>query len=388
MVFVALAPACDAAPAREPIPNPPPAAVASPPKSADLDDDEAAGRYLEIKASLEADPGIVKGAQFPQLRADLEGIANGAGAPMLRANAAVLLGTMFEERGDPRKASGYYQHAATLVPDDAGPHMVSALALARAKDFVGAVASQQKAATLDPDNLENWLALGELKMRAGDEPGSAAAYVAYEVRRKGLIDGLTLHRDGEYLVGVDERVGCAEALAAAADQGTAVALIYALRTDPDATVRATVAGVMGLHRLTSYLPVLQTQVAEEADAAAKESVQWALAEIARAPVTLEATERPRLAVDDPRANDGQVPRAEAAPVAPTKDSTAAAPGVAPPATPDVGAGAPDAAKDGSAGGPDAAPGSPAKDGSKAAVPTTPAKEGPAAPGATPSPAPE
>ncbi|MEX1368121.1 MAG: hypothetical protein AB1Z98_33640 [Nannocystaceae bacterium] len=311
------------------MPNPP--AASTPAADAETagepaapDDDAAAGRYLEIKAKVDADPQVVSGAQFPQLRKDLEAIANGAAAPALRANAALLLGSMFDARGESLRASGYYQHAATLVPDDAGPHMALAVALAATADFEGAVKAQMRAATLDPDNLENWLGLGELHVRAGDREAAVQAYVSYEMRRKGLIDGLTLHDEaGTYVVGVDERIECANALAAAADQGTGVALVYALRTDPEARVRAAVARVMGTHRLDIYLPVLTTQLEQERDPEAKEALGWALAEIAADPVKIDATDRPRLPDDDPRAAPGEVPRAEAAPAALTEDSTLA-----------------------------------------------------------------
>ncbi|MEM7159262.1 MAG: HEAT repeat domain-containing protein [Myxococcota bacterium] len=319
---------CDNAPSREPVPNPA-ANSASKGESAGADgekksDDEAAIRYLKIKDELDRDPDLAKSARFPKIRAELEEIANGSEAKPLRANAALLLGSLFDARGDSLKASGFYQHAAKLVPDDAGPHMALALASARVGDLPGAVKAQEKAAELDPDNLENWLALGELRLRAGDQEGSVQAYVDYERRRKGLIDGLTLHDDnGNYVVDVDERIGCANALAAAADQGTAVALIYALRSDPDAKVRAAIARVMGIQRLSSYLPVLKTQQETERDPETKEAVEWAITEIAREPVEVEATERPRLPDDDPRATEGEVPRAASAPVAPTQRSTIA-----------------------------------------------------------------
>lgn len=315
---------CDSAPDREPVPNPAPTAVSDQKKDAIVDDDEAAMTYLKVKAEVTSDPELAKGAEFPRLRKALEGIANGAGAPPLRANASLLLGQMFETRGDPRKASGFYQHAAKLVPDDAGPHMALAGALARADDVPAAIEAQATATDLDPDNLENWLALGELKIRGGDEEGAVGAYAAYELRRKGLIDGLTLHDEaGTYVVGVEDRIGCANALAAAADQGTAMALIYALHSDPEPRVRATIARVMGTHRLASYLPVLKASAEKETDPDAKEAVAWALSEIARDPVEIQATERPRLPDEDPRGAPGEVPAAAAAPVAPTEKSTLA-----------------------------------------------------------------
>ncbi|MEM9462632.1 MAG: hypothetical protein AAGF11_51265 [Myxococcota bacterium] len=335
---------CNGAPDREPIPNPPPPANHEPAEAkataTPLDDDAAAEAYLGIKAKFEADPAVAQGSQFPAFKKTLDGITNGSGAKPMRANAALLLGAMVDARGEPTQAAGYYEHAATLIPDDAGPYMALAVSYAASKNFVEAVKAQEDAARLDPDNLENWLALGELRMRAGDEDGSVQAYLAYEKRRKGLIDGLTLHdEEGTYVVPPADRVGCAEALAAAPDQGTAVALVYALRREPEPTVRAAVARVMGIHRLETYLPVLQTQSKEEADPAAKEAVDWALAEIARDPVKMDPTERPRLGQDDPRATGGDVPRAEIAPVAPTEASTiatddqAAAMGKATPAEP-------------------------------------------------------
>ncbi len=333
-VGLCLAAACDSTTKRDPVPNPTPAAddgAVEAKAAAPLDDDAAAERYLEIKAKFEADPAVlVGGPEFHGLKKSLEEITNGAGAKPLRANAALLLGAMVEVRGDSAQAAGFYEHAATLIPDDAGPFMALAVAHASAGNFTEAVKAQEDAARLDPDNLENWLALGELRMRAGDQDGSVQAYLAYEKRRKGLIDGLTLHDEqGAYVVDVDNRVACAESLAAAADQGTAVALVYALRSDPEAGVREAVARVMGIHRLEIYQPVLTTQSSQEQDAKVKESVTWALAEIARSPVKIDDTERPRLADDDPRHAEGEVPRAEAPAEAPTKDSTIAPAGAAP-----------------------------------------------------------
>lgn len=324
---------CGGEASRDPIPNPPPPAATDETKAetqAPLDDDAAAERYLEIKARFDADPAVVKGPAFPELKRSLDEIANGAAAKPMRANAALLLGAMLDVRGASAQAAGYYEHAATLVPDDAGPFMALAVAHAAAGNYAEAVKAQEDAARLDPDNLENWLALGELRKRAGDDEGSVQAYLAYEKRRKGIIDGLTLHDDaGTYVVDVEERVACAEALASAADQGTAVALVYALRTDPDPRVREAVARVMGLHRLASYQPALTTQATEEVSPEAAEAVRWALAEIERAPVEMDDTERPRLADDDPRQAEGEVPRAEEPPVAPTEATTVAPPGTTP-----------------------------------------------------------
>ena len=119
-----------------------------------------------------------------------------------------------------------------------------------------------------------------------------AAYVDYERRRKGLIDGLTLkNKGGEFMVSTEERVGCAEALASATDQGTAIALTYALKSDPEADVRATVASVMGIQRLSVYKPALEAAL-PKAQGEVKEAVAWALSEIDRDPVTPKAPELP------------------------------------------------------------------------------------------------
>jgi len=326
-----MAPGCDSTAKREPVPNPTPAVQqeASEEEVPALDDDAAEERLAKLDAEITANPETAKGARFPEIRAELEEIANGAAAPWRRASAAMLLGSLYHARGDSLRASGYYQHAAALIPEEAGPWMALASMRAAIKDYEGAIEAQKTATDLDPNNLENWLGLGELRIRLGDQQGAVDAYVSYEQRRKGLINGLTLH-DAErvYVTGVDERVECANALAAAADQGTAVALIYSLRTDREPRVRATVARVMGLHRLELYLPVLQTQSKEENDPDAKEAVAWALAEIARDPVKIEATERPRLAEDDSRATEGELPRAAEAPVEFTEDSTLAPAGEA------------------------------------------------------------
>lgn len=292
---------------------PPPAApAASAPTPtakapAALDDDALAGRYVAIRERLEGDPAPSSTEQAA-LQGQLLEISSTARDPHLRANASLLLGSLLEAKGDHTGAIGHYRHAAKLVPEDAGPHMALAAGLAAAGDLPAALAAQQQATELDPDNLENWLALGELSLRTGDKESATLAYVDYERRRKGLIDGLTLkNKAGEYLVSEEERIGCAEALASASDAGTAVALIYALAKDDSAKVRAAVARVMGIQRLRGFQDPLKARVASETDPDAKEAIQWALGEIVRDPVDVEPGPRAALDPSDPRANPGEKP---------------------------------------------------------------------------------
>ncbi len=92
-------------------------------------------------------------------------------------------------------------------------------------------------------------------------------------------------------MGPPERVGCAEALASATDQGTAIALTYAFKSDPEPSVRSAAAAVMGVQRLTIYKPALEAALPTAAGEV-KESVAWALAEIERDPVTPKRPELP------------------------------------------------------------------------------------------------
>ena len=274
----------------EPLKGDPDARAA--PEKAPLSDDEFVKRYEKWFERLESEPNFVATAAFEAARADLQRMANEAKDVHLRANAALLLGALHEARGERDKAIGFYRHATKLTlsapgprdVDDAGPFMALALALAAEKKYPEAIEAQKQATTFDPDNLENWLALAELFIKSGDEESATKAYVDYEVRRKGLIDGLTLKKGDKYRVDADGRIGCAEALASAADGGTAVALLFGLKTDPEASVRAAIARVMGIQRLSMYKEPLTAFVAEEKDAKVLEAAKWALAEIARDPV--------------------------------------------------------------------------------------------------------
>lgn len=257
-----------------------------------MTEDQFARLTEQWRDRVVADPTLANTADFFRAKDDLMRVSNEAKDIHLRANASLLLGLLYEGRTDVKAAIAQYQHAAKLVPDDAGPHMALALALGADKQFKDAAGAQKTATTLDPDNLENWLVLGELLVKSGDKEAGVAAYVDYERRRKGLIDGLTLKdKQGAFLVGPPERVGCAEALASATDQGTAIALTYAFKSDPDPMVRSAAAEVMGLQRLTFYKPALEAALPTAAGEV-KESVAWALAEIDRDPVMPKRPELP------------------------------------------------------------------------------------------------
>jgi tetratricopeptide (TPR) repeat protein len=285
-VFVGVAPGCrdeknaHDSPERS---DAPPAAESE----AAIDDASRARTYQQIRDRFDRDPKSVVGADFPQVRGSLMEIANGADDVHLRANASLLLGALHELREERSLAIDLYRHASKLVTDDAGPLMALALALSAGGEHAEAVEVQEKVTQLDPDNLENWLALGQMRIQAGDPEGGAQAYVDYERRRKGLIDGLTLTKDGNYLVSIDDRIACAEALASAPDLGTAVALLYALESEPEPSVRRAIVRTMGVQRLEGYRHRLESKLEKEQDPDVREALAWALAEIARDPVVAQ-----------------------------------------------------------------------------------------------------
>lgn len=256
----------------EPPPAPPP-----------LTQEELQTLYREAKTRYEATTKLPD-ESFAELEADLQRVANEAEDAHLRANASLLLGSMHEERADSRAAISYYRQAQELIPDDPGPHIVLALALSRAEKWDEAIATQWKVVEMIPDDLVGWLLLGELHVKGGKLDEAAEVYGAYELRRKGLLDGLTLKQEGEYLESEDERVMIVEALTPAADNGTALALMYALDSDPSAKVRAQIAATMGAQRLVGYEKFLAKKQATESSPEVVEAITWALAEIERDPV--------------------------------------------------------------------------------------------------------
>jgi tetratricopeptide (TPR) repeat protein len=309
----------------------PAATTPSVPADAATDDETRTARLTAIRGGYDADPegygGKPGSAELVAVLAELRAITNEAQDVHLRANAALLLGAMHQERGQWAEAADAYRRASALVPDDAGPWMALARAEAKRGDRADlAIAAGEKALALDPDNLENFLVLGELFVKADRKDDATAIYAKYEVRRKGLIDGLTLTKDGNYLVSIDERIACAEALAAAADMGTAVALMYALDKDPEPRVRAAVASIMGVQRLAGYKEFLVKALAKEQDADVKQEIVAAIAEIERDPVELPRGPAP--AADPSGADEGAAGTHAAAA---TPASTDGAPGGTPPA---------------------------------------------------------
>jgi tetratricopeptide (TPR) repeat protein len=260
-----------------------PKEAAEPPPPPPLTSEQAEELYLRSKARIEATEKLPD-ESFAEIKADLERVANEAEDPHLRANASLLLGSQFEQRGDQRAAISFYRQAQELTPDEVGPYIVLALALSKASRWEEAIAAQWIVVEMIPDDLVGWLLLGELHVKGGKLEDAAQVYTAYELRRKGLLDGLTLKKDGEYVESEAERAACVEALAPAIDNGTALALMYALDSDPSPLVRERVATIMGEQRLLGYAKLLETKQASETDAEVKKAIEWAIAEIQREPV--------------------------------------------------------------------------------------------------------
>ena len=285
-------------------PNPEPAAKSD----ADYEKD-----YLLAAKRVEGGP--LDAAALVEVEPTLREVAGKAKDRHLRANAALLLGSLAEERKDRRTAISFYQQARVLVPEEASPYAVLALALAADGRYPEAIDMQRQLVKLTPDDLQAWLILGELNVKAGRNDAAGEAYASYELRRKGLMDGLTLMREGAYVLSEDDRVGCAAALEPALDTGTALALVGALSTDPSPKVRAEIAGVMGSQRLEGYLETLRTQAGKETDTDAKATMVWAIAEIERSPVPIAKAPSPVApppADGEPAADSGHQDSAEGA----------------------------------------------------------------------------
>lgn len=250
------------------------------PPEPELTQEQLLDLYESAKTRVEAVTQIGD-ESYAQLDRDLRKVAEKAESAALRANASLLLGSVAEQRGDRRTAISFYRQATTLLPDEAEVHAVLAVALAGDAQWTDAIASQWRVVELVPDDLQAWLLLGEMQIKGGEAEAATLTYAAYELRRKGLLDGLTLKKDGQYVVGEDERVGCANALAPAADNGTALGLMYALDSESSGKVRAAIAGVMGEQRLLGYKKMLETKLPDEPDAEAREVMKWAIDEITR-----------------------------------------------------------------------------------------------------------
>lgn len=251
-------------------------------------DESRAELYLQAKERLAALlPEDKDGPRriLSEIGPGLREIADNAADAPLRANANLLLGTLHERAGDPRSAISFYRQTLALLPNEIEPRRVLALALAADGQFEAAIPEQEAVVKDDPDDLEAWLLLGELNIKAGRAEDATKAYAAYEMRRRGLIDGLTLqNKDGTYVMPVDQRAACARALIPARDNGTALALLYALSREPDPAVRQALAEAMGTQRLAGYKQALTDKAAAEAHPEAKAAMLWALQEIERDPL--------------------------------------------------------------------------------------------------------
>jgi tetratricopeptide (TPR) repeat protein len=268
--------AAPAAEAGQPAAEPPPVVPA-------LTQAELEALYVASKGRFEATVELPEAA-FTEIKADLMRVASEAEDVHLRANASLLLGGMHEDRNDQRSAISFYRQAQELIPNEAAPSIVLALALSKNKKWEEAIAEQWRVVELIPDDLVGWLLLGEFQVKGGDLEEAAKVYAAYELRRKGLLDGLTLKQDGAYIKDEAERAACADALAPAVDNGTALALMYAFDSDSSPIVRERVAAIMGEQRLVGYQKLLETKLASEQVAEVKQAIEWALAEIQRDPV--------------------------------------------------------------------------------------------------------
>ncbi len=250
------------------------------PPAPELTQDQLLDLYESAKTRIEAVTKI-SDESYASLDHDLRLVAEQAKEPALRANASLLLGSVAEQRNDRRTAISFYRQATTLLPEEAATHAVLAVALASDGQWTDAIVSQWIVVELVPDDLAAWLLLGEMQIKGGDPDAATMTYTAYELRRKGLLDGLTLKQNGEYVLDEANRAACAEALLPAADNGTALGLMYALDSEPSAKVRMAVAGVMGEQRLLGYQKLLETKLASETDKDLQEVLRWAIDEILR-----------------------------------------------------------------------------------------------------------
>jgi tetratricopeptide (TPR) repeat protein len=258
-------------------------ATNEPPAPPPLSQAQLEALYVASKGRVEATIDLPEAA-FVEIKADLMRVASEAEDAHLRANASLLLGGMHEDRNDQRSAISFYRQAMELIPEEAAPHIVLALALSKDEKWEAAIVEQWIVVEMIPDDLIGWLLLGELLVKGGDLEQAAQVYGAYELRRKGLLDGLTLKHDGAYVKDEAERAACAEALAPAVDNGTALALLYALDSETSPVVRERIAAIMGEQRLVGYQKLLEDKLATEEVAEVKQAIEWALAEIQREPI--------------------------------------------------------------------------------------------------------
>lgn len=352
-------------------PKPAPETAAKPAAKPRPSAQELADRYVAAKARVEAGEHVdaTKGAAVArELTESLRDVVAHAEDTHLRVNAALLLSSVASERKDHPTALAWTREAKALLPDEPLVRRAHALTLAGDGRFAEAIPEQEFVVKDDPDDLSSWLLLGELNVKAGRNDDAVLAYGAYEARRKGLLDGLTLKREGQYVTPTEDRARCALALVPAADGGTALGLLYALESEPELAVRMAIVEAMALQRLGAYLQPLKKRKAVETDAEMTKLLDDAIAEIERDPI--DAAHGP--------VPEGLLPPEEAVKAAdgagePTAAGDAAATGDA--AASGDAAAAGDAAKAGDASGP-AKPADPAGAGKSGAAAPTDAPKAP------------
>lgn len=254
------------------------AVALKPPDFATFDDDALAALYREVTESLDV------GALTPAQRVQLSAVGDHADDPHLRANAWLALGSLAHDEGRLDEGIKHFQDVVALLPGEPAGHAVLAMALAARERYDEAITAQEKLVELDPDDLQAWLIWGELEVKAGHSEKASRVYAGYEMRRKGLLDGLTLQTDGVYRLRAEDRANCATALAAAPDNGTAMGLLYALSSDPDPSVRESIVGAMGTQRFVGYLKPLEHHLTVETTTAMKVATLAAIGEIRADPV--------------------------------------------------------------------------------------------------------
>lgn len=280
--------------------------------------DELAERYVAAKARVEAEEHLgPEGANVArQLAQSLREVVQYGRDTHLRVNAALLLSSVASERKDPTAALAWTREAKALLPDEPLVRRAHALTLAGDGRFAEAIPEQEFVVRDDPDDLAAWLLLGELNVKAGNGDDAVLAYAAYEARRKGLLDGLTSKRDGQYVTPPPDRARCALALVPASEGGTALGLLYALESEPEVEVRKAIVEAMALQRLGAYLQPLRKRKASETDAALRTLLDDAIAEIERDPIEATHGPVPEGMLAGPEVGSGKAPAAAVGTVPP------------------------------------------------------------------------
>jgi tetratricopeptide (TPR) repeat protein len=194
---------------------PPPAAPPTPPAS-----------YEAGKVALEAGHLDEAEAIFRQVAR-----APSADDPARADNALLALASVRKDRGDLPGAVAFAEQVVAHRPKDTDALAVL-IALAHENgDLQKEITAREKMVELDPDALDDRLALAGALTAAKEADRAKAAFLAYEDARVRLVTALGKSPEAA------TRRAAAEALGAAHDGGTARALVFAM-TDKDASVRA------------------------------------------------------------------------------------------------------------------------------------------------------